>query len=111
MDLWGAGHGEGVSSWNLHCEGVEKFSADTKQPKVPQFWGLSGGPWRGLDGPSSYYLGLYGCSSTRIVTKSYPNPIPGVAEGLRKKPNWKSGDTKQPEKPRSLGFWRAPGPG
>ena len=31
--------------------------------------GAFGGPWRGLHGPSGYYVGLCGCPRTRIVTK------------------------------------------
>ena len=32
-------------------------------------FGASGGPWLGLHGPSSHYVGLHGCSSTCLVTK------------------------------------------
>ena len=41
-------------------------------------------------------IGPHGCSSTRIVTKRSPNPIPGATEGFRKKSNFRefSGATK-----------------
>ena len=44
-------------------------------------------------------VGPYGCSSSRIVTKSSPKPIGGATHGFWKKLNVEnfSGDTKQPK--------------
>ena len=54
-------------------------------------FGAFGGPWLGLYGLGSHYVGPRGCSSTCIVTKSSPKPIPGATEGFPKKANfWKS---------------------
>ena len=66
-----------------------------------------------LHGSSSYYVGPYGCSSTRIVTKSSPKPIPGATDGFRKRWNLGkfSGDTKQPKHQQFWGFWEAHGAG
>ena len=48
-------------------------------------------PWLGLYGLGSHYVGPHGCSSTHIVTKSSPKPIPGATEGFPKMANfWKS---------------------
>ena len=49
-------------------------------------------------GLGGHCVGPHGCSSTRIVTKSSPKPIPGVTEGFPKKSNFGNlaGVTKQP---------------
>ena len=74
---------------------------------------LLGGPWLGLDGPSGHYVGPHGCSSTRIVTKSSPKPIPGATEGFRKKAKFGNlaGVTKQPTQRQFQGFWGGHGSG
>ena len=74
---------------------------------------LLGGPWLGLHGPSGHYVGTHGCSSTRIVTKSSPKPIPGATEGFRKKANFGNlaGVTKQSTQRQFRGFWGAHGSG
>ena len=43
------------------------------------------GPCLGLYGLGSHCVGPHGCSSTRIVTKSSPKPVPGATKGFRKK--------------------------
>ena len=75
--------------------------------------GLLGGPWLGLYGLGSHYVGPHGCSSTRIVTKSSPKPIPGATEGFRKKANFGNlaGVTKQPTQRQFRGFWGGHGSG
>ena len=52
-------------------------------------------------------MGPHGCSSTRIVTKSSPKPIPGATEGFPKKSNFGNlaGITKQPTQRQFQGFW------
>ena len=72
-------------------------------------FGAFGGPWLGLYGLGSHYVGPHGCSSTRTVTKSSPKPIPGATEGFPKKANFGNlaGVTKQPTPRQFRGFWRA----
>ena len=74
---------------------------------------LLGGPWLGLYGLGGHYVGPHGCSSTRIITKSSPKPIPGATEGFRKKANFGNlaGVTKQPTQRQFRGFWGAHGSG
>ena len=74
---------------------------------------LLGGPWLGLYGPSGHYVGPHGCSSTRIVTKSSPKPIPGATEGFRKKANFGNlvSVTQQPTQRQFRGFWGGHGSG
>ena len=61
---------------------------------------LSEGPWHGLHRLSGHNVGPHGCSSTRIVTKSSPTPIPGATEGFPKKANFRNlaSVTKQPQR-------------
>ena len=82
----------------------------TKQPTQQQFRGFWGGPWLGLYGLGGHYVGPHGCSSTRIVTKASPKPMPGATEGFRKKANFGhlAGVTKQPTQQQFRGFWRGP---
>ena len=65
----------------------------------------------GLHRPSGHHVGPHGCSSTRIVTKSSPKPIPGATEGFAKKANFGNlaGVTKQPTQRQFRGFWRGHG--
>ena len=63
---------------------LENFEGVSRQPTQQQFWGFRD-PWLGVHGPRSHYVGPYGCSSSRIVTKSSPKPIPAVIERFRKK--------------------------
>ena len=58
-------------------------------------------------------MGPHGCSSTRIITKSSPKPIPGATEGFRKKANFGNlaGVTKQPTQRQFRGFGGAHGSG
>ena len=76
-------------------------------------FGAFGGAMLGLYGLGSHYVGPHGCSSTRIVTKSSPKPIPGAKEGFRKKANFGNlvGVTKQPTQQQFRGFWRGHGSG
>ena len=70
------------------------------------------GPWLGLDRLGGHYVGPHGCSSTRIVTKSSPKPIPPTG-GFRKKANFGNlvGVTKQPTQRQFRGFWGGHGSG
>ena len=74
---------------------------------------LLGGPWLGVDGPSGHYVGPRGCSSTRIVTKSSPKPIPRATEGFPKKSNFGNlaGVTKQRTQRQFRGFLEGHGSG
>ena len=74
---------------------------------------LLGGPWLGLDGLGCHYVGPRGCSSTRIVTKSSPKPIPGATEGFPKKSNFGNlaGVTEQPTQRQFRGFLECHGSG
>ena len=58
-------------------------------------------------------MGTHGCSSTRIVTKSSPKPIPGATEGFRKSRIFGNlaGVTKQPTQRQFQGFWGGHGSG
>ena len=75
--------------------------------------GLLGGPWLGLYGLGGHYVGPHGCSSTRIVTKSSPKPIPGATRGFPKQSNFGNlaSVTKQPTQQQFRGFWGAHGSG
>ena len=68
-----------------------------KSPKIAILWVVWCCLWCLLHGPSSYYVGPYMCSSTRIVTKSSSKPIPGLAKGFSKKRNFEkiANDTRQ----------------
>ena len=85
----------------------------TKQPTQRQSRGFWGGAWLGLYGLGGHYMGPHGCSSTHIVTKSSPKPIPGVTEGFPKKSSFGNlaGVTKQPTQRQSRGFWGGRGSG
>ena len=75
--------------------------------------GLLGGAWLGLHGPTGHYVGPRGCSSTRIVTKSSPTPIPGVTKGFWKKSKVEhlAIVTKRPTQQQFWGFWAGHGSG
>ena len=75
--------------------------------------GLLEGPCLGLYGLGSHYLCPHGCSTTRIVTKSSPKPIPGATKGFPKKanPGHLAGVTKQPTQRQFRGFQRGHGSG
>ena len=70
----------------------------TQEPNHNQefrgFWGA----WA-THGPSGHYVGPHGRSSSRVVIKRSPKPIPGAAEGFWKMPNFRnfSVPTHQPE--------------
>ena len=71
------------------------------------------GAWLGLYGPRSHYLGPHECSSSRIVIKSSPKPIPGATKGFRKNTYFGNlvGVTKPPTQRQFRGFWGGHGLG